>query len=376
MELDVLAFALEERADGAMMIENEIVYYARLKPDFVFPQTGNVERQEQWSIKIPLTDANAAQGDIRVRKTDFFDHGDLGHSEYVLTTKIRQAEGGVPETPIPSTADQFEHFKKLAESGMIKDRYTYDIPGTELKWEVDAFLKPGGGYHPWVKLDLEIPEDSPADFAVPELPIEAEEWIKTQTGKRLPAEEAQVRELYDTMFLTKNPNSKSALAAGESETAKDDVADAEGPKPVYQLAQEDWQAKWPELDGVPMHPDLAPSDEVFQAQGQNVNSEPDENRPIVGVEEIQEFNSKVEQLAKDMNVRLLHLSIGRGYLNGDELLKLASGGEQSPKMIPIAQGGPYGSQYYFVKNPAEGSNVMGMGFHFNHPTLSSDQVQF
>lgn len=377
MELDILKMALEERSDGAAQKEREYVFYARLKPDFVFPQTGNVERQEQWTIKVEKTDANGAKGDIRVRKTDFFDHGDLGKSEYVLTTKIR-TDDDVDEIPIPSTADQFEHFKKLAESGMIKDRYTYTIDGTELVWEVDAYLKPGGGYHPWVKLDLEVPADAPADFPIPHFPFEAEEWIKGQNGERSAAEEAQVRQLYETMFLTKNSAAKAMTEGG---AAKDDVADDEagaGPKPVYHVAQEnhDWEAAWKELDGVPMHPDLAPSDEIFQGKEGEVRSEPDESKEVVGVEQIQEFNSKVEQLAKDMGVRLLHLSIGRGYLSGAELMELVKAGDKSPEMIPIAQGGPYGSQYYYVKNPTEGSNIVGAGFKFTHPTLLSDQVHF
>jgi hypothetical protein len=77
-----------------------------------------------------------------------------------------------------------------------------------------------------------------------------------------------------------------------------------------------------------------------------------------------------------MGVRLLHLSIGRGYLTNAELNQLAAEGEKSPKVIPIAQGGPYGSQYYFVKNPAQGSNVMGVGFQFTHPVITPDQVTF
>lgn len=408
MELDILKMALEhevpaleERSDGAAQKEREYVFYARLKPDFVFPQTGNVERQEQWTIKIDKSDANGAKGDIRVRKTDFFDHGDLGKSEYVLTTKIR-GEEGVDEIPIPSTADQFEHFKKLAESGMLKDRYTYTIDASELVWEVDAYLKPGGGYHPWVKIDLEVPADAPADFPIPEFPFEAEEWIKGQNGERNTAEEAQVRLLYETMFLTKNPASKAMTESGAAEDDVNDDESGQGPKPVYHVAKEglqdwqvknledwlaqrnsttrvsleDWQAAWKELDGVPMHPDLVPSDEIFQGADGEVRSEPDESKTVVGVEQIQEFNSKVERLAKDMGVRLLHLSIGRGYLDGAELMKLAQAGDKSPEMIPIAQGGPYGSQYYYVKNPTEGSNVVGAGFKFTHPTLLPDQVHF
>lgn len=413
-----LSPALEERSDGAALKEREFVFYARIKDGYEFPPTDNKERQEQWTIKIPQTDANAAKGDIRVRKTDLFDHGDLGQTEYVLTTKVRNGGEGDDEVPIPSSEDQFNHFKRLAESGMLKDRYTYDIPGTELKWEVDAFLKPGGGYHPWVKLDLEVPADAPRDFGIPEFPIEGEEWIKAQTGERLPAEEAKLRELYETMFLTKNPGAKSTMMVVDSSAGKDDIKDdqrpeatekidgavpdgeVQGTKPATEGRQdrpqvknlqdwfalreaggvptlEDWQAAWPELKGVPLHPDMVPSDEIYApTEDGEVRSEPDESKLVVGVEEIQEFNSQVEKLARDMGVRLLHLSIGRGYLSKAELDTLAAAGEKSPKMIPIAQGGPYGSQYYFVNNPAQGSNIMGMGFQFTHPVICPDQVTF
>ena len=387
-----LSPALEERSDGAALKEREFVFYARIKEGYEFPPTDNKERQEQWTIKIPQTDANAAKGDIRVRKTDLFDHGDLGQTEYVLTTKVRNGgPEGDDEVPIQSSEDQFNHFKRLAESGMLKDRFTYDIPGTELKWEVDAFLKPGGGYHPWVKLDLEVPADAPKDIGIPEFPIEAEEWIKAQTGDRLPAEEAKVRELYETMFLTKNSGAKNTMAM--SAAATDDVKDDQRPDPEQKIdgaapdgdvqgtkpateGRPEWTGKWPELDGVPLHPDMVPSDEIYEAEGQEVRSEPDESKVVIGVEQIQEFNSQVEKLAKDMGVRLLHLSIGRGYLTNAELNQLAADGENSPKMIPIAQGGPYGSQYYFVKNPAQGSNVMGVGFQFTHPVITPDQVTF
>jgi hypothetical protein len=392
LENRTLSPALEERSDGAALKEREFVFYARIKEGYEFPPTDNKERQEQWTIKIAKSDNNAARGDIRVRKTDLFDHGDLGQTEYVLTTKVRNDGEGDDEVPIPSSADQFEHFKRLAESGMIKDRYTYSIPGSDLKWEVDAFLKPGGGYHPWVKLDLEIPADAPRDIGIPEFPIEGEEWIKAQNGERLPAEEAKLRELYETMFLTKNPGAVNTMKT--SGAAKDDIRDSQKPDPEQKVdgakpdgdvtgtkpateSNKEWTAAWPELGGVPLHPDMVPSDEIYApTKDGEVRSEPDESKLVVGVEEIQEFNSKVEQLAKTMGVRLLHLSIGRGYLTGAELNQLAAAGEKSPKMIPIAQGGPYGSQYYFVNNPAQGSNIMGMGFQFTHPVICPDQVTF
>lgn len=393
LENKTLSPALEERSDGAALKEREFVFYARIKDGYVFPPTDNKERQEQWTIKIAQSDNNAAKGDIRVRKTDLFDHGDLGQTEYVLTTKVRNGgPEGDDEVPIPSSADQFEHFKRLAESGMFKDRYTYSIPGTDLKWEVDAFIAPGGGYHPWVKLDLEVPADAPRDFGIPEFPIEGEEWIKAQTGDRLPEEEAKLRDIYEKYFLLKNPGAKATMAM--SAAAKDDMRDSQRPDPEQKLdgatpdgdvqgttpategRVKEWLAGWPELGGVPLHPDMVPSDEIFQGEDGEVRSEPDESKLVVGVEEIQEFNSQVEKLARDMGVRLLHLSIGRGYLSKAELDTLAAAGEKSPKMIPIAQGGPYGSQYYFVNNPAQGSNIMGMGFQFTHPVICPDQVTF
>jgi hypothetical protein len=397
--------AIEERADGVHKKEVELVFYARLAEPIVLPETSDRERQEQWTIKIGHTDKNGGRGDIRVRKTDFFDAGDSGRTEYVLTTKIRNEGGLDDEIPIPSTADQFEHFKTLAESGMYKDRYTYPINGTELKWEVDVYLKPDGGYYPWVKIDLEVKSK---DAPVPEFPFEAEEWIKGQNGERSAEEEAKLRNLYETIFLLPNPASKAHKVKAD---ATDEQDDAVPEHPVVQTAevsdqtpatenltepakgtwayllkkakpaleaQKEFTGDWPELDGKPVTPDMTPGAEIFEGKDGQVRSEPDENRPVEGTEAalevIQEFSNKVEQLAQDMNVRLLHLSLGQGYVSPESLY--AQLAQKAPEKVPVAQGGPFGAQYYYVKNPAEGAIVGGIGWHFNHPTLSSDQVQF
>lgn len=316
--LDRQTVATEERSDGKASVEDELTFYARLADPTKLPPTNDREMQEQWTIKIEHTDENAAKGDIRVRKTDFYDDGDLGRTEYVLTTKVRLDGQKAQEIPIPSTADQFEHFKTLAESGMHKVRHTYPIHGTDLKWEVDVFVNPKGGFFPWVKLDLEgVSLNDP----LPEFPFEAEEWIKGQNGQRAPAEEAQVRELYETMFLTKNPKSANR-AEPEMDTSDDE-------------------------------------------QDDNV---------VPATEAIQEFSSEVEKLVADMGSRLVKLSEGRGYLPVDQMMALVTA--KSPELIPLDQGGVEGSNYYYVKNPAPGALMMGMGFHMNHPTLSSDQVQF
>jgi hypothetical protein len=374
MDLDFLKVALEERSDGAAVIEDEIVYYARVDIKKL-PTTPLREHQEQWTIKIGHTDDNAGRGDIRVRKTDYYDAGDLGRSEFVLTTKVRLDGQKAHEVPIPSTEDQFTHFKTLAESGMIKDRLTYKIDGTDMAWEVDLFVNPKGGFYPWVKIDLEKSEQF--NGQVPDLPFETIEIIKGQNGKRLPAEEAKVRELYDTMFLTKNPGAKNQHAPEMDDTDEQDDAN-----PIAATAatedHKEWEAAWPEFYGTPVDPTVVPNPEIYQSKDQSVQSEPDENRPVEGTAEalevIQEFNNEVEALAQKMQIRLMHLSLGQGYVTPDSLYKQLAG--KSPDTIPISQSGDFGDQYYYVKNPAPGAVVGGVGWHFNYPTLSTNQMQF
>lgn len=362
--------ATEERSDGASQKEIELVYYAKLDAQKL-PQTLLREAQEQWTIKIGHTDNNGARGDIRVRKTEYYDDGDLGRTEYVLTTKVRLDNGETDEIPILSTEDQFFHFKKLAESGMNKVRHTYPIEGTELKWEVDLFINPKGGFYPWVKIDLELPADRPADFPIPEVPFEYEEIIKGQNGERAPAEEAQVRELYETMFLTKNPDAKS-----QAEPSVDDD-DEQDDDPVGQriaAESEAFTAAWPELDGMPVTPELTPGAEIFEGKDGEVRSEPDETRPVVGVEAMQEFRDELVKGVSDLGARLVTLSEGRGYLPVEEMMALLA--QRAPERVVIDRGGIGGSNFYYLKDPAPGGLMMGVGFHMNHPTLSSDQVQF
>jgi hypothetical protein len=374
MDVDFLKVALgehvavEERSDGEAQKEIELVYYARLDVAKL-PATQLREAQEQWSIKIAHSDENAAKGDIRVRKTDFYDDGDLGRTEYVLTTKVRLEDGTTDEIPIQSTVDQFEHFKKLAANGMHKVRHTYPIDGTDLAWEVDCFVNPQGGFHPWVKIDLELPEGYAGGIPEPEDMFEIDEIIKGQNGKRLPAEEQQVRDLYETMFLTKNPGAKEKTPKVDAEDEQDD--NPVGHKPAV---ESEWTAAWPELDGTPVSPDLVPGAEIFEGENGEVRSEPDESKPVVGVEQMQEFKDELVRGVSDLGARLVKLSEGRGYLPVEEMMALLA--QRAPERVVIDRGGVGGSNFYYLKDPAPGGLMMGVGFHMNHPTLSSDQVQF
>ena len=86
---------------------------------------------------------------------------------------------------------------------MIKDRYTFLVPGTDLKWEVDCFKQPDGKYYPWVKIDLEVTN---RNDPLPQLPMHFRDVIMPKGfGRADEAEsEAKIKELYERYFLTPN----------------------------------------------------------------------------------------------------------------------------------------------------------------------------
>lgn len=196
------SIGLEEAKDGKAVREKEHVIYGRLPDLNDLKKASGMEHQEQWQIKVAKTDKNAAKGRIRVRKTVTKD----GAVEYVNTTKVEvgdTASGDNIEVPIPTTEGNFLQFRFLAEEGMIKDRYFFPVPDSDLVWEVDVFKKPNGEYYDWVKIDLEV---SDLDAPLPALPLALEDVITAKYGDRTDAEEARVTALYANEFIAKNPH--------------------------------------------------------------------------------------------------------------------------------------------------------------------------
>ncbi|WP_233874925.1 hypothetical protein [Paraburkholderia adhaesiva] len=232
----LLKLALEEDASGANFHEIEYVFYARL-PEVQTEEAGAVptvlppqgftstERHEQWEIKVQQSDANGGYGTIRIRRTTWPNEPRKA-AQYVLTTKVKLKDGTNSEVPIETTEDNFRQFKVLAESGMLKDRYTYPVAvgalpesmGRDLKWEVDFFHRPSAdpghtALHPWVKIDLEVRRRISA-LAATEIdswpfPFDAEEWIVNQRGAQTPEEEARIDAIYERCFLTRNPYARA-----------------------------------------------------------------------------------------------------------------------------------------------------------------------
>lgn len=185
--------------NGVEKVEYELEIYGRIV-DFSEIEKAAVksEYQEQYELKRP-------NGTIRVRMTK----NDEG-TTYTQTTKTwnrqrnkrKEAELEVPE-------HMFEHFKRLADSGMIKRRYF--IPFAEvietneagevrenLFWEVDVFEDRDGKRSDWCKIDL---EGVPEDIDVPELPITLEQAITNQYGDRTKEEIELLTKLFKEEFL-------------------------------------------------------------------------------------------------------------------------------------------------------------------------------
>ncbi len=198
-----LIVAIEEVSDGKAFREIEHTFYARLTNPGDLAQAASQEHQEQWELKFPKTAQNGGNGTVRIRKTITSD----GVSEYVLTTKtVASLEGDKIEVPVPTTEPMFAQFKLMSEKGMIKDRYHFPIDGTDMVWEVDMFLKPGGQigigpYEDWCKIDLEVKD---RNAAIPAFPLATQQLITAPFGKRSSEEEAIVTELYSSSFTRKN----------------------------------------------------------------------------------------------------------------------------------------------------------------------------
>ena len=191
------ALALEETSDGKANKEIEHVFYGRVTNLEELKNATAKENQEQWEIKIPKSDGNGGTGRVRIRKTTASD----GNIEYVMTTKTAEDDGSDTEVPIPTTQANFEQFQRIAEAGMIKDRYSFHIEGSSLVFEVDMFIKPEGGYHDWCKVDIEV---SDLNAPIPPMPITLDNLIDSNPNNQSDSDRAQITALYAHAFLTKN----------------------------------------------------------------------------------------------------------------------------------------------------------------------------
>ena len=189
----------EIQNEGKAVREIEHTIFARLLNFEQLKSATHAEVQEQYIVSVDKTEANAGEGQIRVRKiTDR-----SGNTRYEMTTKNVVKDGKV-EVTIPTTEENFTQIKVLSNLSMLKHRYTFPIKGTDYKWEVDAVPDGNGGYFPWVRAEIEVKskEDKGGEF-----PLKAEEvYMKAPLGEMSDEDfKEKTDPLMDKFFKRGNP---------------------------------------------------------------------------------------------------------------------------------------------------------------------------
>lgn len=187
---------LEGRVDGVAEQEIEYEFYGRIEDiNKIISLATQTEYQEQYELK-------KERGKIRVRMSRV---GDV--TVYTMTSKTwTPGKAGEAEVEVEVSEDMFAHFRHIADSGMIKTRYS--IPAgsqrlsggdiEKLTWEYDVFQDRDGKRSEWVKVDLEVKE---VLATLPELPVALSDVIKNQKGSRTPKEIRTLDRLFKEEFL-------------------------------------------------------------------------------------------------------------------------------------------------------------------------------
>lgn len=162
------------------------------------------ELQEQWGIYVPKSDENAAAGSMRARSTIVAGEED---PKYEFAVKIDEGEKGKGEDEDACSPARFLMLKKLADQGLIKNRFNINSTlenGTQYVLECDAFSNHKGELVPWLKIDAELPEGS--TLTPGDIPLRYEEIIIVTPGEKAKNPELgkKIGALYNEYFRTKN----------------------------------------------------------------------------------------------------------------------------------------------------------------------------
>lgn len=185
---------LENLSPKEENIERELTFYLELSDLSELTKADRWETQEQWELKLfESNEAGKSSGTMRVRKTS-----SISAPRFELTIKTPRADGDRNELNVAVGEDMFEHVRAIATRGMTKKRYFFNIPDSNLVWEMDVFQLSEGQYANWVKLDL---EHTGGEFKTPEFPVKFSNMIAQ--GSTDPEDKVLLQELYDKIFMTK-----------------------------------------------------------------------------------------------------------------------------------------------------------------------------
>lgn len=273
---------LENR--GKAIREKEFTIFARIMNFSQLKNANRGEIQEQYIIPVEQTEENAGKGSIRVRKITARN----GRSRYELTTKNKMGEGDNIEVTVPTTKENFIQFKVLSTVAMLKHRYTFNIKGTDKKWEVDAVPDGNGSYCPWVRCEIEVDDLESKD--IPELPLEVEELILPPELGKLTQEEydEKTKPIMDRFFTSSNPyidDENSATTELEGEVDTDDEGQEEEENPEDKSDESTTGKEVMSVDNITDEKDTA---EKVEARSEQIVDKREENEEAEKAEEEKE----------------------------------------------------------------------------------------
>ncbi len=190
--------SLEGVTDGQTRVEKEIVLYGKIQDFKELEKADSKEDQEQWEIR-HQSDGSPYAGCVRIRCID--------GKTYILTTKTYKPDKGnlfETETELPPKVGKniMEEFKKLSSGGMLKTRYVFKVPESELLWEIDVYYDESGNPRTWCKVDLEV-EDLRTKR--PDLPITLKDVREIPAKNRSEDDQKFLDRLMTREFVTPNP---------------------------------------------------------------------------------------------------------------------------------------------------------------------------
>lgn len=140
-----ISLGLEEF--GKLNVERELTIYAKLSNLRDLDSLTRIE-QIQWKL-------NLGDGDVKFRARQ-----EDGKVHTICCKRPNPNGDGLLEIETTVTPGFWQQMVLLfGNHGYKKTRYIYNIPDTNMKYEIDVFLNASGNPHPWVKIDLEYPQN-------------------------------------------------------------------------------------------------------------------------------------------------------------------------------------------------------------------------
>lgn len=188
---NLLNTALESNENGNAQPEIEYTVYGKLVNGEDLNKASHSEKQIQANID--LENGNGVK--LRIRQ--------VGDDKWLLCAKKKNANDHdleQTEVEMEITRDMFDILLSSVDKVFYKTRYFFPVDNhPELTWEVDVFTTPDGQKHPWIKLDLEVPDKHTAR---PPYPFDIEEAIDSPPSEFTEGQKKALDALWKQEWVT------------------------------------------------------------------------------------------------------------------------------------------------------------------------------